>query len=297
MNTVLSKFSSSEQWLQNVLILTALTLLGFFIQTFFFKFLKLSNKRKTTIFKEQLLLHLSLPSKFFIPLLFIYNSSSFLELRLFWSILIKILVIISFTWILIAFLKAMEEVVKQKFEVKGNHKAKNRKVLTQLRFLKNLTLVIVITIAIAGILWYIPEIRNIGNTILTSAGIIGIIAGATAQKPITNLITGFQIVFSKPFKINNKVIVENEFGTIKDITLTYIVIKTWDWRQLVLPLNYFNDKPLVNWTFNTTEIIGSAFLYVDYVLPIDDIKEKLTLLLKQNALEGKNSTGFNDRYR
>lgn len=288
MDTLFSKFSSLDQWLQNVLVFIALTLLGLFVQWLIFKLLKLDNKRKPTVFKEQLLLRLKIPSKFLIPLLFVYSTQSLLQLSIFWKTFIETFMIINFTWIVIALLQGLEKVVKEKFEVEGSHDAKDRKVLTQLRFIKNITLVVIITIAVASILWNIPAVKKIGSTILTSAGVIGIIAGIAAQKSIANLITGFQIAFTQPIKIDDQVAIEGEFGTVEDITLTYVVIKTWDWRRLVLPLNYFNDKPFVNWTFTSTKLIGTVFLYVDYSLPVSELRTKLLTLLKENPLWDKN---------
>ena len=103
-----------------------------------------------------------------------------------------------------------------------------------------------------------------------------------AQKSIANLITGFQIAFTQPIKIDDEVVIQGEFGTVEDITLTYVVIKTWDWRRLVLPLNYFNDNSFVNRTFSSTELIGSVFLYVDYSFPVEILRTKLLAILKEN---------------
>ncbi|WP_170233974.1 mechanosensitive ion channel family protein [Bizionia myxarmorum] len=178
--------------------------------------------------------------------------------------------------------------MKQKFNINGVHKAKERKVITQLRFIKSISIVIILTLAIAVILWNIPAVRKLGTTILTSAGVIGIIFGVAAQKSISNLITGFQIAFTQPIKIDDEVVVEGEFGTVEDITLTYVVVKIWDWRRLVLPLNYFNDNSFVNWTFNSQEIIGSVFFHVDYMFPVVEMRKKLLEILKNDDLWDKN---------
>jgi len=288
MDTFFSKFSSADQWLRNMLILLACILIGLFVQWIIFTILKLGNKRKATVLKEQLLKHLKKPATFFLPLLFVYGSFTFLELRLFWQKIIEAFIVINLAWMLIAFLNALEELVKQKFEIDGDHRAKERKVLTQLRFIKSISFVVIITLTVAAILWNIPAARKIGNTILTSAGVIGIIAGVAAQKSIANLITGFQIAFAQPIKIDDEVVIEGEFGTVEDITLTYVVIRTWDWRRQVIPLNYFNEKTFVNWTFNSTELIGSVFLYVDYTFPVTELRTKLSEVLKDNLLWDKN---------
>ncbi|WP_345191831.1 mechanosensitive ion channel family protein [Algibacter agarivorans] len=220
-------------------------------------------------------------------MLLLYAPINALELNLLWEKSIEACIIINFVWVLIAFLQGLEVLVKQKFLVEGSQKAKERKVVTQLRFLKSLALIVIITLAIASILWNIPEVRKIGTTILTSAGVIGIIVGVAAQKSIANLITGFQIAFTQPIKIDDKVEIEGEFGIVEDITLTYVVIKTWDLRRLVLPLSYFNDNPFVNWTFNSPELIGSVFFYVDYSFPVNVLRKEFMSLLKSNPLWNK----------
>ena len=277
-----------ESWITYLIVILGCILLGLLLRWVVFSVIRFSNRRKPTVLKEQLLKHLKTPAKFLLPILFIYSSQNILELDLFWYKITESLIIINFSWIVIALLNAAEEVIKEKFTVDGDHQAKERKVLTQLRFMKSVSIVIIITLATAAILWNIPAARKIGTTILTSAGVIGIIAGVAAQKSIANLITGFQIAFTQPIKIDDQVVIQGEFGTVEDITLTYVVIKTWDWRRLVLPLNYFSDNSFVNWTFNSREIIGSVFLHVDYVFPVIELREKLLEVLKNDALWDKN---------
>jgi len=150
--------------------------------------------------------------------------------------------------------------------------------------MRSVAFVIVITLAIATILWNIPDARKLGTTILTSAGVIGIIAGVAAQKSIANFITGSQIAFTQPIKIDDEVMIEGEFGTIEDITLTYVVLKTWDLRRLELPLHYFNEQPFVNWSYNSPDLIGSVFFYVDYTFPVEALRKTLLAYLKDNPL-------------
>ncbi len=275
-------------WATYLIVFAVCVLLGLALQWLVFFLLKLSQDRKSTVLKEQLLKHLKLPAKFLLPVLFMYGSLSYFEANTFWHTVVEAFIIINIAWILIALMNALEEVVKEKFAVTGGHKAKDRKVLTQLRFLKSISFIIIITLAIATILWNIPAAKKLGTTILTSAGVIGIIAGVAAQKSIANLITGFQIAFTQPIKIDDEVVIEGEFGTVEDITLTYVVIKIWDWRRLVLPLSHFNENSFVNWTFNSQEIIGSVFFYVDYIFPVVELRTKLFDILKDDLLWDKN---------
>lgn len=277
-----------DSWITYSLVILSGIILGLLVQWILFLLIKLSIRRKPTNLKEQLLKHLNLPAKFLFPILFIFGALNTLDINSFWHKIFESLIIINFSWLLIASLNALENAVKKKFTKNDVHKIEERKVLTQLRFIKSLSVVIIITLAIAAILWNIPSVRKLGTTILTSAGVIGIIAGVAAQKSIANLITGFQIAFTQPIKIDDEVVIQGEFGTVEDITLTYVVIKTWDWRRLVIPLNYFNDNSFVNWTFTTQELIGTVFLYVDYMFPVIEMRKKLVEILKSNVLWDKN---------
>ncbi|KGL64293.1 mechanosensitive ion channel family protein [Polaribacter sp. Hel1_85] len=281
-----------ESWITYSLVILGCILLGLGIRWVLFSILKFSNNKKPAVLKVQLLKHLKTPAKFLLPILFIYSSLGLFELNSFWYKVIEALIIINISWIVIASLNATEEIIKQKFSIDNTHKAKDRKVLTQLRFIKSLSIIIIITLAIATILWNIPAVKKLGTTILTSAGVIGIIVGVAAQKSIANLITGFQIAFTQPIKIDDEVVIEGEFGTVENITLTYVVIKIWDKRRLVLPLSYFNDKPFINWTFNSTDLIGTVFLYVDYTFPVKVLRKKLLEILNNNPLWDKKTANL-----
>jgi small-conductance mechanosensitive channel len=124
--------------------------------------------------------------------------------------------------------------------------------------------------------------------LLASAGIAGIIIGFAAQQSLSMFLAGIQIAFTQPIRIDDVVIVENEWGRIEEITLTYVVIRIWDQRRLIVPINYFINKPFQNWSRTTTEIMGTVFIYVDYGFPVDAMREELTRILKElNEWDGK----------
>ena len=287
METVFSKLGITDLWFKILVTLGVCILIGLIVQWFVFFLIEVFNTKKPTNLKTQLLKHLKTPAKFLLPMLFFYSSFAMLELNTFWYKVIEASIIINISWTLLASINAIEEMVQQKFTVKSNSKVKERKAITQLRFIKSISIVVIVTLAIAIILFNIPTVRDVGTTILTSAGIIGIITGIAAQKSIANLITGMQIAFTQSIKIDDEVVVEGELGTVEDITLTYVVIKIWDWRRLILPLNYFNDHPFVNRTFNSTQLIGSVFLYVDYTFPVDELRKKFLDIIKNNKLWDK----------
>jgi small-conductance mechanosensitive channel len=123
------------------------------------------------------------------------------------------------------------------------------------------------------------SVRQFGASILASAGIAGIVVGFAAQKSIATLLAGFQIALTQPIRVDDVVIVENEWGRIEDITLTYVVVRIWDLRRLVVPITYFIEQPFQNWTRSSADILGTVFLHVDYSMPLDALRAELTRIL------------------
>jgi small-conductance mechanosensitive channel len=159
-----------------------------------------------------------------------------------------------------------------------------RKHLTQTKILTRTagTLIVILTIGFA--LMTFPGVRQYGISLLASAGAAGIIAGLALQPFLTNLIAGVQIATTQPIRIDDAVIVENEWGWIEEITSTYVVVRLWDWRRMVLPLTYFIQQPFQNWTRETASLIGTTMLYVDYTAPIDVLRAKLEEIAKASPL-------------
>jgi small-conductance mechanosensitive channel len=131
------------------------------------------------------------------------------------------------------------------------------------------------------------EVRQFGTSILASAGVVGIVLGFAAQKTISNLFAGFQIAMTQPIRLDDVVIVEGEWGRVEEITLTYVIIHIWDDRRLVVPLGYFIEKPFQNWTRATAQLLGSVFVWVDYTLPLDEIRKALKEIIEPNPLWDK----------
>jgi small-conductance mechanosensitive channel len=126
------------------------------------------------------------------------------------------------------------------------------------------------------------QIRQLGTAILASAGVLGIIIGFAAQRTISTLLAGLQIAITQPFRIDDVVIVEGEWGRIEEIALTYVVVRIWDLRRLVLPTSYFLEKPFENWTRESADILGTVYLYADYTVPVQEVKEELHRVLKSS---------------
>jgi small-conductance mechanosensitive channel len=126
------------------------------------------------------------------------------------------------------------------------------------------------------------RVRQLGTTILASAGVVGIVVGMAAQRTIATFIAGLQIAITQPIRVDDVVIVENEWGRIEEITLTYVVVKIWDLRRLIVPITYFIESPFQNWTRTSADILGTVFVYTDYNVPVDAIREELHNILKKS---------------
>lgn len=131
------------------------------------------------------------------------------------------------------------------------------------------------------------KVRQIGVSILASAGIAGIIIGFAAQRSLATLIAGIQIAITQPIRIDDVVIVENEWGWIEEITLTYVVIRIWDQRRLVVPITYFIERPFQNWTRTSAELLGTVYLYADYGIPVDELRQELEKIVNASPLWDK----------
>ncbi|MBZ9729355.1 mechanosensitive ion channel family protein [Salegentibacter sp. JZCK2] len=196
-------------------------------------------------------------------------------------------IILSATWLIILTLKILKTHVLKRYDVNTSDNLKARKIYTQFNILENTIIFIIVILAIGIALMSFDSIRSVGVSVLTSAGIAGIIIGFSAQKAIGTLLAGIQIAFTQPIRLQDAVIVENEWGWIEEITLTYVVIKIWDKRRLVVPSTYFIETPFQNWTKNSADLLGTVFIYTDYTVPVDKIREELDRLLEITPLWDK----------
>jgi len=209
----------------------------------------------------------------------------FLNELSFFPVLIHIntlLLIFSVTWIIIQLVKAGSYYVQNKLDIKSVDNLNARKTLTQLKVFQHISITIVVILAVSISLLTFEKARTIGLSLLTSAGVIGIIIGLAAQKSIGMILAGIQIAITQPIRLDDVVIVENEWGRVEEITLTYVVIKIWDERRLVLPVTYFLEKPFQNWTRTSAEITGTIFLYTGYDFPVEELRKILPSMLEGN---------------
>jgi small-conductance mechanosensitive channel len=201
--------------------------------------------------------------------------------------IVSIASIIANTLLLIRTILAVEEMMTSRSEMLHYDAYKKRRVETRVQMIRRLLVFIILVLAIAAILLNFKEVRQIGTGLLASAGVAGVIAGFAAQKSLSTIIAGLQIAITQPMRIDDVVIVEGEWGTIEEITLTYVVVRIWDQRRLVVPITYFLEKPFQNWTRNSSDLIGTVFFYSDFLIPIDEIRAEAQRVVHASKLWDK----------
>ncbi|NKY88244.1 mechanosensitive ion channel family protein [Nocardia veterana] len=184
--------------------------------------------------------------------------------------------ILSAAWVVMRAVDAVAENTLDKYARRTHDVAKVRRLHTQLTLVRRIiTTVLAITTAAVAILLLFPNLRTLGTSLLASAGIIGVIAGVAAQSTLGNLVAGLQIAFGDSVKIGDTVVVEGEWGTIEEITLSFLTVRIWDDRRLTMPVSYFNSKPYENWSKGGPQITGTVFLYLDTSTPVAALREHL----------------------
>ncbi len=192
-----------------------------------------------------------------------------------------LLIIACFTWLALRLLRGLEQAVRLQNPVDVSDNLRARQIQTQSRVLLRTLSFFVLLIGAAGMLMTFPAARQFGASLLASAGLAGLAVGFAARPVLANLIAGIQIAITQPIRLDDVVIVENEWGRIEEITGTYVVVRVWDDRRLVVPLQYFIEKPFQNWTRRNSSLIGSVFLWVDYTLPLEPLREELRRLCSE----------------
>lgn len=196
----------------------------------------------------------------------------------------SILLIFSFTWFIIVAIRIAKNQFLKQFDVTTSDNLRARKFYTQFNIIERIAIFVVVLFGLGIALLTFNGVEEIGVSILTSAGIAGIILGLSAQKVFGTIFAGIQIAIAQPIRLDDVVIVEGEWGRIEEIKLTYVVVQIWDKRRLVLPTTYFIEKPFQNWTRSSSDILGTVYLYTDFDVPIDKLREELTRLLEATEL-------------
>lgn len=183
-------------------------------------------------------------------------------------------------WLSVRVIAVAGDEILTRYQVADRGDVAARKIYTQVSMFRRAIGIVVGVLTFSVMIMTFSWARELGTSLLASAGIAGLVVGMAARSTLSNLIAGIQIALTEPIRIEDVVIVEGQWGNIEEITTTYVVVRIWDLRRLVLPISYFIEKPFQNWTRNTPDLLGYVFLYVDYTAPLDAIREELLRILK-----------------
>ncbi|WP_327105012.1 mechanosensitive ion channel family protein [Nonomuraea glycinis] len=198
---------------------------------------------------------------------------------------VEVASIAALTWLVIQASYALTDLVMDRLvQVEGERNRRARRILTQIGLVRRVATAAVIIIAFGVMLFSFPQVRALGAGLLASAGIAGAIIGIAAQPTLGNMVAGLQLAFSDALRLDDVVVVEEEWGRIEELTLTYVVLRLWDERRLVLPVSYFTQNPFENWTRHGSRVVAAVYLRVDWAVPVDKLREELYRFIQDSPL-------------
>jgi small-conductance mechanosensitive channel len=269
-------------WLWAVLVMGGAALAGLAVSVLLTRLTRRLTRQIPALedFRQPLHRHARAPLHLLLALVGVYTALPFVRAGLpaeATAVLDRLLYIAGVgttAWLIIALLVVVEAGIAARYpaeETEENVQA--RKIVTQTRILRRILSVVIGVLALGIVLLQYEAFQEIGTGLLASAGIAGIVFGVAAQPTLGNLVAGFQIAFTQPIRVDDVVIVEGQFGWIEEITLTYVVVRVWDRRRIVLPITHFVNQPFENWTRQSSDLVGPVFLHVDHTAPVDALRE------------------------
>ncbi|HEY8579756.1 MAG TPA: mechanosensitive ion channel family protein, partial [Beijerinckiaceae bacterium] len=198
--------------------------------------------------------------------------------------LIAIGIIVLLGWMTLTALHIWTVLYLRRFKLESEDNLLARKHVTQSRILQRTAETLIILVTLSAALMTFDSVRQYGVSLLASAGAAGIVVGFALQPLLKNLVAGIQLAVTQPIRIDDALLIENEWGNVEEITASYVVVRLWDWRRLVVPLSYFLEKPFQNWTREGSALIGVVLLYTDFTVPVADLRAKLREILERSPL-------------
>ena len=194
--------------------------------------------------------------------------------------------IVSIGWLAIGGVYVAQTLIMRRYDLNAENNVRARRVQTQLQLFRRLVVGFVVVITIGVMLWSFHDQRlwQYGTGLLASAGLASLVLATAAKSTASNVLAGLQIALTEPIRLDDVVVVQGEWGRIEEITSAYVVIRVWDQRRLIVPLTYFIENSFQNWTRDSAEILGTAFLYLDYSIPVAELRAQLNLVVHPSPL-------------
>jgi small-conductance mechanosensitive channel len=256
-----------EPWLASAVIVVAAVALAFIAHRIAFAALARLARRTEGEIDDALVRHGRRPAWLIVTLFALVLALPNLDLpddiRASAGQILSALLTAAFGWLAFSLTRSLNDVVAARYDITAADNLRAREIYTRVRVLQRILAAAILAVTASVILMAIPEIRQIGITLFASAGVAGIVAGLAARPVLSNLLAGLQLALTQPIRIDDVVIVEGEWGWIEEIRSTFVIIRIWDLRRLVVPLTYFIETPFQNWTRKSADILGTVFLYAD----------------------------------
>ena len=192
--------------------------------------------------------------------------------------------IASVGWLVIALLGIADDLIAERYPTDVSDNLEARAVQTRMQVVRSVGVTVIVVITVSAMLMTFPGVRQLGVSFLASAGVIALVVGMAARPALSNILAGLQIALTQPIRLDDVLIVEGEWGKVEEIKATFVVVRIWDSRALVVPLSYFVENPVENWTLTGADILGSVFVYVDYTVPVEEVRTELRRILAGCAL-------------
>lgn len=277
-----------RQWVWVLVIITSAVVLALVVHRLGFSLARRVTRRTRGLVANSVVRYANQPAKPLFAILFVFLVSPSLPISPDIKDSLERLLALGFTgavgWLAINLTRVITDVAAARHDITAADNLLAREILTRVTVMQRILAVTIGIITACLVLMSIPSIRQIGVTLFASAGIAGIVAGLAARPALTNLIAGIQLALTQPVRIDDVVIVEGEWGWIEEIRTTFVVVRIWDLRRLVVPLSYFIEHPFQNWTRKTADLLGSVFLYVDYTVPVERVRDELHRVLQTSEL-------------
>jgi len=285
-------FSNSNGWLQFAVEVLGILIGSFILHRVSFALMSRLAAQTHGVADKSFLVHARKPTELILPVmgfLFLHPQLPLtVNLNDMLSQMGGIVLIGSISWLLVSCTNIVEDVISAKYSLETVDTWQARQVKTQVKMLRRIAVAVIWFVTFAMMLMTFPGIRQLGTTLFASASIAGVVIGIAARPALSNLISGLQLAIAEPIRLNDLICVDGETGTVEEIGMTYVVVRTWDLRAFIVPLSYFIEKTFQNWTYQGSDLLGVVFLYVDYDVRIEALREKLDEILANTVLwDGK----------
>lgn len=272
-----------QSWVWSAGILGGSVMLALVVRALLFALLNRLGRETPSLLKDSVIHHSQRLARWIFPLLAIVIALPYAPLPTGlmqpMQHFVGLALIASVAWLIVLVSEVAFDLIASRYRTDVADNLLARKVQTQLRVMRRIVAVIVVVVTASVMLMTFPPIRQIGTSLLASAGLAGLIVGMAMRPTLSSLIAGMQIALTQPIRIDDVVVVEGEWGWIEEIQTTFVVVRIWDLRRLVLPLSYFIEHPFENWTHTSADLLAYVVLWVDYTVPVDEIREELTRVL------------------